>query len=75
MINLGVIQVESEGEFKSSALCILDKKVTVLWNQAVGQVKVQWKHYGPDEATWEMEDAVRLAHPILFNFEEHRGQC
>jgi hypothetical protein len=27
---------------------------------------VQWKHFGPDEATWEMEDAMRQAYLILF---------
>ena len=43
-------------------------------NRAVGHVKVQWKHYGSDEATWEMEDAMRLTHPFLFNSVEHRGR-
>ena len=42
-------------------------------NRAMGMVKVQWEHYGPEEATWELEDAMRLAHPFLFNFVEHRG--
>jgi hypothetical protein len=27
---------------------------------------VQWKNFGPDEATWEMEDAMRHAYPFLF---------
>jgi hypothetical protein len=27
---------------------------------------VQWKHFGPNEATWEIEDAMRKAFPILF---------
>ena len=35
-------------------------------NRTIAQVKVQWKHFGPDEATWEMEDAMRQAYPILF---------
>ena len=39
--------------------------------RTIGQVKVQWKHYSPDEATWELEDAMRVAYPFLFNFEEH----
>ena len=60
--------MEPEGEFQTEPLHILDKKITVLRNQAVGQVKVQWKHYIPDEATWELEDAMRLAHPFFFNF-------
>jgi hypothetical protein len=29
---------------------------------------VQWKHFGPYEATWEMEDAMRHAYPFLFTF-------
>ena len=52
-------------------------KTTMKWNQGgvldctTGQVKVQRKHHGPDTATWELEDAMRLAHPFLFNFVEH----
>ena len=34
-------------------------------------LKVQWEHYKPEEATWELEDAMRLAHPFLFNPAEH----
>ena len=71
MINWDVIQVETEGDFKTEPLFILDKKVIVLQNRSVGKVKVQWKHYGLDEATWDLEDAMRVAHPFLFNFEEH----
>ena len=70
-INWDLIQVEPEGEFQIGPLHILDKKVTVLRNRSVGQVKVQWKQYGPDEATWELEDAMRFARPFLFNFAEH----
>jgi hypothetical protein len=61
-----VIQVEPEGEFLPEPHCILDRKETLLQNQTIAQVKVQWKHFGPDEATWEMEDAMRQAYPILF---------
>ena len=45
----------------------------MLWSRAVGQGKVQWEHYGPEEATWELEDVMWLAHPFLFNSAEHRG--
>ena len=73
MINWDVIHGRPEGEFQTEPLHILDKTVTVVWNQAIGQVKVQWKHYGPDETTWELEDAMRVTHLFLFNFEEHQG--
>ena len=62
VINWDVIQVEPEGEFQTELLRILDKKVTVLWNRAIGQVKMHCKYYCPDEATWELEDAMRVAH-------------
>ena len=71
VINWDVIQVEPEGEFQIEPIRILERKVTMLWNLAIGQVKVQWEHYGPKEATWELEDAMRLAHPFLFNPVEH----
>ena len=61
-----MIQVEPEGEFLPKPQFILDRKETPLWNRTIAQVKVQWKHFGPDEATWEMEDAMRQAYPILF---------
>ena len=58
VINWDVIQVELEGEFRIEPMCILDRKVTMLRNQAIGQVKVQWEHFGPKEATWELEDLM-----------------
>jgi hypothetical protein len=59
IIDWSVIQEEPEGEFLLDLQCILDRKETPLWNQTIAQVKVQWRHFGPDEATWEMEDAMR----------------
>ena len=50
---------------------ILARKVTMLRNRTIGQVKVQWEHYSPEKATWELEDAMRLAHPFLFKYVEH----
>ena len=71
MINWDVIQVEPEGNFQIEPICIRNRKVTVLRNRAIGQVKVQWEHYGPEEVTWELEDAMQLAHPFLFNSTKH----
>jgi hypothetical protein len=59
IIDWFAIQVEPEGEFLPEPQCILDRKETPLWNITIAQVKVQWKHFGPDEATWKMEDAMR----------------
>ena len=42
VINWDVIQVEPEGEFQIEPMCILDRKVTMLRNLVIGQVKVEW---------------------------------
>ena len=36
VINWDVIQVEPEGEFQIKPMRILDEKVTMLWNRAIG---------------------------------------
>jgi hypothetical protein len=66
ILDSSVIQVESEGEFLPGPQCILERKETLLRNRTIAQDKVQLKHFGPDEATWEMEDAMKQAYPILF---------
>jgi len=38
----------------------------MLRNQEIMQVKVQWKHFGLDEATWEMADQMWAMYPSLF---------
>ena len=63
--------MELEGDFQIEPMHILDGKVTMLWNRAIGQVKVKWDNCGPEEATWKLEDDMRLTHPFLFNFVEH----
>jgi hypothetical protein len=73
IIDWSIIQVDLEGEFMPKPQCILDRKETSLKNQTIAQVKVQWKHFGPDETTWEMEDAMKHAYPFLFTsvYTEH----
>ena len=71
VINWDVMQVEPEGEFQIKPMRILARKVAMLQDRAIGQLKVQWEHYSPKEATWELEDAMHLAHPVWFNFAEH----
>jgi hypothetical protein len=63
-----MIQVEPEGEFLPEPQCIIYKKEITLTNITIAGVKVQWKHFGPDEATWEMEDSMKHAYPFLFTF-------
>ena len=61
-----LIQVETEGDFQVQPVQILDKKVKMLQNRVIGLVKVQWTCYGPEDATWEHEYAMRAEYPQLF---------
>ena len=66
MIDWNLVQVEPEGEFQVEPLRNLDRREITLHNRAVAQVKVQWKHFSPKEATWELEGDLQKPHPILF---------
>eukprot|EP00253_Pinus_taeda_P032485 PITA_32485 len=60
------MKVEPKGEFQLKPQCILQIKTLMLWNRAMEQVKVQCKHFGPDEATWEIVDQMQAMYPSLF---------
>ena len=50
-------------------MCIMDSREQVLRGKTVRLVNVLWQHRGVEEATWEIEDAVRANYPFLFNKE------
>ena len=58
--------MEPEGEFAHKPTHILDKREVQLWERTIVQLKVQWKHFEVDEATWENEATMRKAYPALF---------
>eukprot|EP00253_Pinus_taeda_P014061 PITA_14061 len=64
--------VEPEGEILVELLNILNRREVMLRKRAITQVKVQWQHFGPDEATWEDEELIKKAYPGLFMAERHR---
>ena len=66
------MQVEPEGEVLVEPLSILDQREVQLRKRVITQVKVQWRHFGPDEATWEDEELMRKTYPDLFSSEGHR---
>eukprot|EP00253_Pinus_taeda_P019091 PITA_19091 len=66
------IQVEPEGEILVEPLNILDRREVMLRKRAITQVKVQWQHFGPDEATSEDVELMKKAYPELFVTERHR---
>eukprot|EP00253_Pinus_taeda_P004104 PITA_04104 len=66
------IQVEPEGDVLVEPLSILDWREVQLRKRVITQVKVQWRHYGPEEATWEDEILMKRTYPELFMTERHR---
>ena len=70
IIDWNVIQVEPKGEFETEHFHILHRKERMLQNRAIVQIKVQWKHFSSEEATWEMEDKMREAYPSMFQNEQ-----
>eukprot|EP00253_Pinus_taeda_P006262 PITA_06262 len=66
------IQVESKGEVLVEPLSILDQREVQLRKQVITKVKVQWRHFGPDEATWEDEELMKRTYPDLFGSVRHR---
>ena len=58
--------MEPEGEFLVEPDYILGMMEITLQNRTIGQVKVQWKHLSPEEATWELESKMQEAYLNLF---------
>jgi hypothetical protein len=66
VIDWNVIQVEQEGTLQMHLVHILDQKRKQLWIQSIWLLKVQWSWYGPEDATWEHEDAMQVEYPHFF---------
>ena len=62
-----LLQVEPKGEFSPEPIHILEKRELYLQKCTVVWLKVQWKHFEVDEATWENESTMRKDYPTLFN--------
>ena len=66
VIDWHLIQVETEGDFQVHPARVFDKKLKMLRNLVIEMVKVQWTCYGPEDATWEHEDAMQAEYLQLF---------
>ena len=58
--------MEPEGYFLVEPDYILGQREITLQSHTIGQMKVQWKHLIPEEATRELESNMRDAYLILF---------
>ena len=67
IVDWNVIQVEPEGEFLPEPLQILEREEIELRNRTIARVKVLWKHFTAEEATWEREAEMMEKYPYLFS--------
>ena len=44
----------------------IKKLKSSLRGKDIVQLKIQWKHYGPKEATQEREDVIKQTYPLMF---------
>eukprot|EP00253_Pinus_taeda_P017413 PITA_17413 len=63
---------EPEGEVLVEPLTILEWREVQLWKRVIFQAKVQWQHYGPEEAIWEDEELLKEAYPNSLKGNRHR---
>ena len=66
VVDLGQIEVNTDGTFEEGPVCILDSRDQVLRRKTVRLVRLLWRHYGVEESTWEREDTMRATYPFLF---------
>ena len=69
VVDLGQIEVDTDGTFEEGPVCIVDSCDQVLQHKTVRLVRVLWRHYGVEEYTWEREDTMRATYPFLFRDE------
>ena len=53
------LQISPEVEYEEQPVQILDKKTKELCNKTISLVKVLWRSHSTEEATWELESAMR----------------
>ena len=51
IVDLGEIEVDTDGTFEEGPICIMDSRDQVLRRKTVRLVRVLWKHRGVDEST------------------------
>ena len=69
IVDLGEIEVDTDGTFEEGPVCIVDSRDQVLRRKTVRLVRVLWQHHRVEESTWEREDTMRATYPFLFRDE------
>ncbi|KAA3466359.1 DNA/RNA polymerase superfamily protein [Gossypium australe] len=60
------VEIQPDMTYGEELIKIFAREVKQLRNKSIALVKVLWKRHGVEEATWELEKAMRNQYPNLF---------
>jgi hypothetical protein len=60
------LSVQGDLTYTEYPIKILDILTRVTRNKVIKMCKVQWSQHGEEEATWEIEEELRIEFPHLF---------
>ena len=66
MISHEPVEIQPDLSYVEQPVAIRDQKVQHLQNKSIASVKVLWRNFSREEATWELEDAMKKKYPLLF---------
>ena len=61
------LQLRNDLTYEEKPIEVLDQREKQLRNKVISMVKVLWANHSTSEATWEVEDQMRLKYPHLFS--------
>uniref|UniRef100_A0A1S4CJY4 Chromo domain-containing protein n=1 Tax=Nicotiana tabacum TaxID=4097 RepID=A0A1S4CJY4_TOBAC len=60
------IPLDEKLSYEEEPMAIVDRQLRKLQSKEIVFVKVLWRNHTVEEATWEIEDAMRVKYPYLF---------
>ena len=66
ILALQAIQLNESLSYEERPMATVDRQVKKLRYKNISSMKVIWRNYSGEEATWEAEDAMRAKYPQLF---------
>ncbi|XP_071909779.1 uncharacterized protein [Coffea arabica] len=66
VIQLDEVEVDESLTYEERPVKILDREIKELRNKNIALVKVLWRNYDVEEATWEVEKDMKGQYPKLF---------
>ena len=66
VVELGPLQFREDLSYEEQPVKVVDRKEQVLRRRIIPYVKVQWSNHSEREATWELEEIMKVKYPQLF---------